>query len=93
MIFFLLTFLIPGDDNYLREWVLEGSRDGVLFELISNHIDFAITAESLRAHWPVAPERPYAYFRIRLNGLSSGARCNFCITQIELWGWIASDNK
>uniref|UniRef100_A0A7S0QT22 BTB domain-containing protein n=1 Tax=Pyramimonas obovata TaxID=1411642 RepID=A0A7S0QT22_9CHLO len=83
----------PGDDNYLREWVLEGSRDGITFETISSHIDFAITAESLQAHWPVTPNKPYPFFRLRLLGLSSGAKCNFCITQVELWGWIKNDSK
>eukprot|EP00241_Pyramimonas_parkeae_P018418 CAMPEP_0114289682 /NCGR_PEP_ID=MMETSP0059-20121206/7511_1 /TAXON_ID=36894 /ORGANISM="Pyramimonas parkeae, Strain CCMP726" /LENGTH=369 /DNA_ID=CAMNT_0001410985 /DNA_START=366 /DNA_END=1476 /DNA_ORIENTATION=- len=80
-----------GDDNYLREWVLEGSNDDVEYEEISSHIDFSITAENLRSHWAVAAIRPYSYFRIRLLGPSSGAKCNYCVTQVEFWGWLKGD--
>eukprot|EP00238_Polyblepharides_amylifera_P012646 CAMPEP_0196587080 /NCGR_PEP_ID=MMETSP1081-20130531/56395_1 /TAXON_ID=36882 /ORGANISM="Pyramimonas amylifera, Strain CCMP720" /LENGTH=346 /DNA_ID=CAMNT_0041909165 /DNA_START=90 /DNA_END=1130 /DNA_ORIENTATION=- len=80
-----------GDDNYLRDWVLEGSDDGFEYEEIQHHVDFSITAENLVGDWAITPVRPFSFFRVRLLGASSGAKCNFCVTQFEIWGHVSKD--
>jgi len=90
-----------GDDNHLRNWVLEGcdkvgadASEDMGWEEISAHTDDdTINDENLVSIWRVFPKRPYRWFRLRLTGPSSGGKVNFCITQMEFWGYLMKDSE
>ena len=60
------------DTEALRNWVLEGSRDGEVWTCLRQHVnDGALNAAGATHTWLIRSKKSYSYFRIRATGRNS----------------------
>ena len=86
-------------DNYLREWTLEGSQDGVSWHLLSTHVDEGPKGRHEWGGWPLCganARRPYSSFRVVLG---SGSRATatgqrvLCLSELEFYGHFVGKHQ
>ena len=73
----------------LRNWQLQGSRDGQRWKTLKQHKDDqSLPAKGwCVAHWPVdGVKEEYRHFRIKQNGKNSGGGNVLACSGIELYG-------
>jgi len=79
-----------GGSYQLRNWVLEGSKDGNKWETVREHInDSSITSQGVSAGWSVQSEGYYRFVRVRVTGNDASGRYYFLFCSgIEFYGTI-----
>ena len=78
------------DTEALRNWKLEGSVNGVQWDLLRMHVnDKALTLKGATATWPLqSTGRAYRMFRITQTGHNSNSNYYMCCSGMELYGLL-----
>merc|ERR1712228_1083043 len=77
--------------DMLRNWNLEGSSDGVTWNVIKKHKNDESFCESLQiCGWNIDCNHFYSYFRIIVTGKNSIRDWNLSCSGIELYGHLQS---
>jgi hypothetical protein len=78
------------DTEALRNWVLEGSRDGVAWTSLRAHVeDRALAKLGATASWELDPALgAFRFFRVRQTGLNSNRHHFLALSGMELYGTL-----
>lgn len=88
------TMRQDGSQDFVRNWVMQGSPDGADWSNLRHHVsDTAIKLPGQYASWSVtgpAATIPYRFFRVLLTGPTTSLTSphNFCMSYIELYGYL-----
>lgn len=75
------------DTEALRNWVLEGSNDGVKWAVIKEHInDAGLDKKGITFTWPISCSQSFSQFRLRQTGLNSNNHHYLACSGMELYG-------
>lgn len=77
--------------DFVNSWDIEGSNDGVKWELISHEMSSKLQSHLAEGHWDCPQSkvlRYFRYFRIKLSGANSSGRHYFAFNAIEFFGYI-----
>eukprot|EP01107_Rhizomastix_libera_P008563 TRINITY_DN2383_c0_g1_i4.p1 TRINITY_DN2383_c0_g1~~TRINITY_DN2383_c0_g1_i4.p1 ORF type:complete len:918 (+),score=217.93 TRINITY_DN2383_c0_g1_i4:271-2754(+) len=77
----------------LRNWVLEGSKDGSKYTILREHVnDGGLAETSSKFSWPITPGTDfYRFLRIRMTGKSSQNDYYLTLSAFEVYGDIQQD--
>jgi len=78
------------DTECLRNWTLEGSLDGVRWDLLRQHVDDrALNGKGCTATWPLLPTgRAYRLFRLTQTGHNSNSNFYLACSGFEAYGLL-----
>ena len=82
------------DTEALRHWKLEGSLDGVQWDVLSVHVnDAALQRKGQSYTWQLqsalqTPPRFFRFFRIHQTGLNSNNNHYLALSGVEFYGWL-----
>eukprot|EP01083_Nonionella_stella_P306502 1073693_1 len=80
------------DSEALRNWNLDGSKDGKSWTLISEHIDDHALHQAGSTHtWELDDPGFYSQFRIRMTGRNSNNHWYLCCSGFEMYGTIENN--
>jgi len=79
-----------GGGYQLRNWVLEGSHDGLTWKPIRDHVnDSSITSQGMSGRWSIDCDESFRWFRVRVTGTDAGGTYYFLFCSgIELYGFV-----
>lgn len=81
------------DTECLRDWVLEGSKDGVSWDaLVVHKNDEKLNGKGSTSSWPVLTEGKYRFFRVVQTGRNSNNNHYLPLSGFEIYGVLFGDS-
>jgi len=86
---YMLRHYSSWDTEALRHWNLEGSNNGINWELIKEHKDDKnLNMKGQCYTWGVNADTFYSMFQIRQTGLNSNGHKYMALSGFEIYGWM-----